>query len=155
MSRLDELRDKIDELLLKYPDETWRRNAYVHLYGVSQWAALLALKRDLSPDIASAMGMLHDISAYTSGSYENHDAKGSEMAREILSGIKGYSHDEIETIATAIFRHDKIQECHSPYDEVLKDADIMQPAIYDITKPFSPLALPRRQALLKEFNAEL
>ena len=45
-SRIERVRELVDEILLNMSDPTEGRCAYLHLYGVAQACALLALKRE-------------------------------------------------------------------------------------------------------------
>ena len=51
-TRIDTIRVKLDALLNRLEDAEQRRCAYVHLYGVGQAAALLALKRGMGRTMA-------------------------------------------------------------------------------------------------------
>lgn len=67
MHPLESLRQQIDAILRAQPDDDERRCGCVHLYGVAQAAAMLALRRGLDPTLATAAGMLHDIATYHTG----------------------------------------------------------------------------------------
>ena len=84
MSRLKDLRKHINKELNKMEDEDKRISAVAHLYGVSLAATMIAKKRGLDPELASMAGMLHDLHAYKTGSYDDHAHKGAELARKIL-----------------------------------------------------------------------
>ncbi len=45
MTRINKVREKVNSLLLSMSDEEERRAAYIHLYGVSQISAMIAMKR--------------------------------------------------------------------------------------------------------------
>ena len=60
-SRIEKVRELVDEILLNMSDPAERRCAYLHLYGVAQACALLALKRGEDVELAVIAGMLHDI----------------------------------------------------------------------------------------------
>ncbi|WAG63426.1 HD domain-containing protein [Clostridium estertheticum] len=64
MNRIEILRKYIDEILLNMTDVEERRCAYLHLYGVAQSCALIALKRGENAELATMAGMLHDIYSY-------------------------------------------------------------------------------------------
>ena len=132
MNRLENLRRHIDHLLFQLDGEPCR-NGFVHLYGVSQFAVLLARKRGMDEDLAAASGMLHDISTYTSGNSFDHAVHSASLARRILAEVGGYDKDEIETITTAILYHSKKDETHELFDELLKDADVLQHHFYNPT----------------------
>ena len=152
MNRIEHLKKRINAIIESLHDEGIRSKAYIHSYGVAQAAALLAVKRGLNPELASIAGILHDIYAYQTGSYENHDEKGAELAREILTDMDLFSSDEIEIVSSAIFHHDDRQGTHSLYDEILKDADILQPYFYQLIEPVSLPAKKRLSGMFMELN---
>lgn len=47
-------------------------------------------------------GMLHDMHAYKTGSYDDHAHKGADLAREILSELNLTSDEETDAICSAI-----------------------------------------------------
>ena len=102
-----------------------------HLYGVSEYAALLAFRRDLDPELASTCGMLHDIYQVTAGTTNKHGKKGAKVAKRILRQLGLYSDEEIFIVTTAISRHRKKRKIQEPYDEVLKDADVLSHQLYN------------------------
>jgi len=122
-NRLEKLRCIIDELIYSSQAEIGRY--FSHLYAVSRFGALLALKRNLNPEIAATCGMLHDIYQVTAGTSEQHAMEGAKVAEKILKEVNLYSNEEITLTTTAISRHSDKEIIHEPYDEVLKDADVM------------------------------
>lgn len=56
MNRIEILRKHIDEILLNMTDVEERRCAYLHLYGVAQSSALIALKRGENAELATMEG---------------------------------------------------------------------------------------------------
>jgi len=131
MNRIEIVREKVDEILLAMTDNEERRCAYLHLYGVSQACALLALKRNENVELAIIAGMLHDIYSYANMNTQDHAHKSSEMAREILDSLNLFSVDEKNLICTAIYNHSDKGMTHDSFDEVLKDADVMQHILYN------------------------
>jgi HD superfamily phosphodiesterase len=129
-NRLEVLRHEVDKLIYeKQPDKS--RYCIGHLYGVARFCVLLALKRNLNPELAATSGMLHDIYQVTAGTTENHAVKGAQVATELLKALKSYTDDEISIITTAISRHSKKRAVHEPYDELLKDADVLDHCLYN------------------------
>jgi len=61
MNRVDTLREYVDEILLNKNNDRDRRFAYVHLYGVAQACAMIAVKRGVDIELAIMAGMLHDL----------------------------------------------------------------------------------------------
>jgi HD superfamily phosphohydrolase YqeK len=64
MNRIEILRQYIDNILLNMSDVEERRCAYVHLYGVAQFCALIVLKRGENTELATMAGMLHIMPCY-------------------------------------------------------------------------------------------
>jgi len=151
INRLEGLRLRIDKLIFeKQPRNI--RYFISHLYGVQRFCTLLAMKRGLDPEIAATCGMLHDIYQVTAGTTENHAVKGAEVAEKILKATKQYSAEEINVITTAISRHSKKKKIHEPYDEVLKDGDVMDHCFYNPVFPILEKEIVRYNNLLREFG---
>jgi len=131
MGRIEKVREVVDEILVNMSDHEERRCAYLHLYGVSQACALLALKRKENVELAVIAGMLHDIYTYANLDSRDHAHKGAEMARDILDSVDIFTEDERELICTAIYNHSDKLTIHSWLDEILKDADVMQHVLYN------------------------
>jgi len=129
-NRLEKIRGIVDKLI---QENCPRSSKYftIHLYGVSEYCALLAIRRNLNPELAAVSGMLHDIYQITGGELEGHAAKGAEVAKEILQGTGDFTKKEIEIITTAITWHSKKRKVHEPYDEILKDADVLSHSLYN------------------------
>lgn len=152
MSRLKELRKRVDKKLLKMEDDDKRISAINHLYGVSLAATLIAKKRGLDPELAAMAAMMHDLHAYKTGSYDDHAHLGAELAREILKKMNLTTEEENDIICSAIYHHDDKQSVDSPMDEVLKDADVMHHIMNDLSKPIKEKEQARYDKLCKEFG---
>lgn len=154
MSRLKTLRAQVNAELLKMEDSDKMVGAIAHLYGVSLAATMIAKKRGMNPEIASMAGMLHDIYAYTAGTYTDHAHKGAEMAKEILEKLAITSPEETEMICSAIYHHDDKHVVDSPMDEILKDADVVHHTLNDISKAVKEKEQKRYDALCQEFDLQ-
>lgn len=152
MGRLKELRKYVDRQLLKMADPDKRKGAYVHLYGVSLAATLIAEKREEDTELACMAAMLHDLYAYQSGTYEDHAHKGAELARTVLDALQLTSPEETDRICSAIYHHDDKLTVDSPFDEVLKDADVMHHTMNDLAKPIKDKERARYEKLRAEFG---
>ena len=97
-------------------------------------------------------GLLHDLYAYKSGSYDDHAHKGAEYARKLLEELGITSADETDIICSAIWHHDSKAEVDSPMDEILKDADVIHHSLGDPTKEIKPHELARYNRLCIEFD---
>lgn len=131
MNRIEKVREHVDAVFLTVTDTEKRRCGYLHLYGVSQSCALIALKRNENAELATIAGMLHDIYSYSAGDTKDHAHKGSLMARKILGDMKNFDENEVRVICSAICNHSSKEITHSPFDEVLKDADVLQHSLYN------------------------
>ena len=151
MSRLKDLRKIIDAKLMDV-DETKRNSAVAHLYGVSLAGTIIAKKRGLDPELVSMAAMLHDMAAYLSGSYDDHAHKGAVLAKEILGELNQTDEEETALICSMIYHHDDKLIIDSPYDEALKDADVIHHCLNDLSKPIKEKEQKRFDSLCEEFG---
>lgn len=152
MSRLKELRKYVDAEINKMEDTNKRTSAIAHLYGVSLVATMIAKKRGLDPEIAAMAAMLHDLHAYKTGSYDDHAHKGADLAREILGELKLTNDAETDVICSAIYHHDEKLITDSPMDEALKDADVIDHCLKDVSKAVKEKEQARFDKLCAEFG---
>lgn len=150
MGRVKEIRNYINQEIMEMDNKNKIPAALEHLYGVSLSATILAKKRGIDPELAAIAGMLHDISAYKTGSYDNHAHKGADMARTILEGIGLTTKEENDMICSAIYHHDDKLIVDDPFDELLKDADVIDHSLTDPSKEIKDKEKARYQALTKE-----
>jgi len=154
MNRLEVLREFINKDLLEVEDLETRHVAYIHLYGVSQFAALLAKKRELNEEIAAMAGMLHDIYTYKEGSSLNHAKHGSVLSRIILKRLEITTEEETDLICEAIFNHSDKLNTHDSYSELLKDADVLQHHLYNPSFKTANKEIKRCEHILKELGLQ-
>ena len=152
MSRLDGVYQQVDAILHTVEDIQWRQKFCVHLYGVAECAALLAKKRGLDPELAIVSGMLHDISAAVNGNYDNHCDLSANMARDILGALGGFRPEEIDAVYAAIVNHDFRERVDAPFDEVLKDADILHPYLHSLAWPLNEPTQRRLEGIVAELG---
>jgi len=152
MNRIEKLREFIDAILLNMNDTEERRCGYIHLYGVAQACAMIANKRNLNAELATMAGMLHDLYSYQTMIRENHAHMGAALAKEILEELKITDKKETEMIYTAIYHHSDKGNIHTDFDEALKDADVFQHSLYNVTIPAQKNEKVRYMNLLKEFG---
>lgn len=130
--RINEVLTQIDEL----PNPV-----YWHLFDVSQICALLALNRDENAELAAIAGLLHDISKlhgfdrepYISqykNSDEEHPARCAVVAMKILVELDITSAEENQIICNAIRKHGDKNNIDTPFDEILKDADLFRGPLF-------------------------
>ena len=150
MSRIKDLQKQVHKVLEKIDDEDKRLKAISHLHGVALAAAVLAKKRGENAELATMAGLLHDLWAYKSGSYDDHAHLGAEYARKVLGELVTLK--EMEIICSAIYHHDSKAEVDGPLDEVLKDADVIDHSLADPTKEVKAHELARFSKLCEELG---
>ena len=152
MNRIEKLREHIDSVLLAMTDTENRRCAYLHLYSVSVLAAMIAEKRGEDAELATIAGMLHDFYPYAKSDYgDRHAQKGAVFSKEVLEQLEITTPEETEKICGAIYNHSDKGEIGTPFDEILKDADVMQHCLYNTTVPPMPHETERFEKLKEEF----
>lgn len=152
MNRVEALRNYINEILSNMKDVEERRCAYVHLYGVAQSCALIALKRNQNTELATMAGMLHDIYTYKMMDSKEHAHNGAVLAKDILTELRITNEEETELICNAIYNHSDKANTHSEFDEILIDADVMQHCLYNTSFEVMEHEKKRYEKLLKEFH---
>ena len=101
----------------------------MHLYGVGQACALIALHRGYDrkyAELAEIAGMLHDFAKYKDGVEKEHAQKSAVEVKKILSAINQFTDEEIEMVCSAISKHSDKKQVDSAFDEILKDGDELQ-----------------------------
>ena len=152
MSRIEKIRETVDEILFNMKDNEERRCAYIHLYGVAQACAMLALKRNEDIELAVIAGMLHDIYSYANMDSRDHAHKGAEMAKDLLEQSGLFTEAEQDKIYTAIYNHSDKSVVQDPLSEVLKDADVMQHYLYNPMFEAKQHEAARLESLRSEFD---
>lgn len=156
MDRLEQIRTIVDGLITNLNDENDRKFAYIHLYGVSQFAIMLAIKRKANSELCAIAAMLHDISIYALNSGRpQHAEKSAIYAKEILENTKAFTEEEIKIITHAITVHsNKLSKEDGIYAEILKDADVLSHYLYNPNIPISERDRVRLYYLLEMIKEE-
>ena len=136
-------------VLEKIEDEDKRLKAVSHLHGVA-----LAKKRGEDAALATMAGLLHDLYAYKSGSYDDHARLGADYARKLLEKLALTTPEETDVVCSAIRHHDSKDEVDGPLDEILKDADVLDHSLSDPTKAIKPHEQARYAKLCGELGLE-
>jgi len=101
--------------------ETWSG-----VSGVSSFAAMLAMRRGQSPEIAATAGLLHRYYFMKTGLPYFPGPNSAEAVRPILRDSLAYSDVELRVILRSIFYHEARALVHGPYEEIIKDAIMLQ-----------------------------
>ena len=152
MERIGAVQARVDQIIAGQTEKKEIKFGYVHLYSVSQACALLAMKRQENVELATIAGLLHDIYAYKTGTRADHAHQGAVLAKEILQETNLFSEEEIETISRAIDHHSDKDTVHTPFDEVLKDADVLQHCMIMPLAEAAPHEAARFSRLKKELG---
>ena len=96
-----------------------------HTLGVIKLATLLANKRGLSPEIVTITMVLHDHGRLLTGVWDGHDKISPPIARKILKDIGEFTPEEIDQILKLIRTHRLKDETGDPYEECIRDADVL------------------------------
>lgn len=150
MDRLEYIRGKVDQII-ENGNTNEKKYAYLHLYGVSNCATLLALKRGLDTEICALIAMLHDIAFYETGIRKDHAIKSSYRAKVILEKTEMFKEEEILIICKAIEFHSEKAKKHGPYEELIKDSEVLAQYLYNPKIPVSDNEKVRLFYLLEEF----
>lgn len=148
MTRLTLIRRRMDALTAMNPDPDARRTALIHLYGVSQACAGLALRRGVDAELAAVAGMLHDIYSCAHGYSPEHARLGAPMAQRLMEELGCFTPEEVAAVCNAIAVHSDKAGKHDPLAEVLIDADVLQHCLYDPAQPPQPAERTRFERLM-------
>ncbi len=141
----------LQEFLILTKDQ--RIEVILHSYGVFLMTKLLAKTRNLNPDLACVAGLLHDISKVVDGVDDLTHAKlGAARAKAMLGDNKLFSGNEIAIIEQAIKHHMEKVALHTPYDELLKDADVLEKYLSQTTDDWTSIHGKRLASLPREFR---
>lgn len=133
MERIFVIRDIVDSYIEKIVVDknkdlaSIKKNEYTHSYGVASIAQLLAEKRGLRVEIAAIIGHLHDIARIMYNILDDtHAEAGAKEAEKVLISTGLFDADEINIICGAITQHSNKAVVGQAYEELIKDADIME-----------------------------
>jgi len=138
LNRLFLIRDIVDDYIDKIIVDksknvvAIKKNEYTHSYGTASLAQLLAEVRGLDIEMAGVIGHLHDIGRIMYNILDETHAKVSAKEAEgILNNVDVFSVDEIKLICNAIEQHSNKTIIGGEYEELIKDADIMERYLCD------------------------
>ncbi|NLJ99650.1 MAG: HD domain-containing protein [Clostridia bacterium] len=132
MIRLEKLQRKVLEIVeaeSKITDKTREVGLHgeiIHSIGCCRLAQIAALKRNLDMEISGIIGLLHDYGRITTGSKQDHALKAKAPLELLLKDTSLFTEKEITTIITAVANHSSKNIKQGPYDELIKDVDILE-----------------------------
>lgn len=134
----------------------------MHMYSCSQLAKLLAIKRDLNPEIAGIAGAIHDLAIIETGIFKDHGLLGAKLVRDFLQNYNNkfgleygiVNEKELSIIIEATIHHsDKIAYTNNDYVELIKDVDSFDRYLHG--KETYDFYVERTNRVLKDLNFPL
>lgn len=120
-----------------------------HIMGTIHLATLLADRRGMDRELATAAMLLHDVGRLVTGRVAGHAEAGAEFARGALAEA-GFGPAELHEICQAIETHTLKAESGTPLEELVRDADVLE--VYLSGAPLPPAFVPRVEALRRELH---
>lgn len=121
----------------------------VHMASCAKIGQLLAMKRQVDPELTAIACSLHDYGRIVTGKQANHAENGYEPLKIFLVECGQLTEDEIEIVAQAARKHSSKKEIGTPLEEIVKDADVLDCYQYGQT-----LERPEQRERLKKVLAE-
>lgn len=110
---------------LVFDDPTF--DEMMHVYGTAYLCAAIAAARGLNPKLAFIIGLLHDTGRIPTDIGDGgHGPKGAELVRKLLGDTGRFTGDELDIICRAIHNHSNKKDIGTEYEEVVKDADVVE-----------------------------
>ena len=127
----------------------WER---IHLSSCAKIGQLLALKRNVDPEMASIACSLHDFGRIMTGKQANHAPAGYQPLKTFLAANSdlAFTAEEREALAQAAKNHSNKKDIGTPLEEIVKDADVL-----DCYQYGQQLKRQEQRDRLKELLAEL
>lgn len=156
-TRLEVLKEYIDKELYNIKDNDEKRCSFVHLYGVSMCCTMIAAKRGENIELAAMTGLLHDFYVYYNANdpnrvFTDHGRVGAVFVREVLNKLQLTTLEETEIICSGVANHSDKLKIDCSFDEVIKDADVLQHCLYDIDFEPDEKYEVRYERLIEEFG---
>ncbi|TYQ14590.1 UNVERIFIED_CONTAM: HD domain-containing protein [Acetivibrio alkalicellulosi] len=129
MDRIKKIMEIMNTHLIKITGEGEESgfNEMLHIYGTAYISAAIAAARGLDQELAFIAGLLHDTGRIVDNIHNGgHGPMGAETAIKLLNEIGEFSKEEIEIISCAIRNHSNKKDIGTEYDEIVKDADVLE-----------------------------
>ncbi|WP_018758026.1 CHAP domain-containing protein [Paenibacillus terrigena] len=150
--RLESVRVLVQETTITMDSVLQRQEACVHLYGVSTFASMLAKKRGQNQELAAIIGLLHDYYFYKTGINEFPGPNSADTVRPLLREMNIFTKEELTTILKAIFHQGDRSRVQGPYEEIVKDAYVLQLYFQNRNHIFSTQDVSRLRNVFRELS---
>ena len=124
--RLESVRGFIQEMLLATENPSKKHEAWVHLFGVSNFASMLAMRRGQDSEVAAIAGLLHRFYFYKTGIKDFYGPNSADTVRPILRSTQIFTDEEMSVILQSIFYQEARHLVHGAFEEIIKDAILLQ-----------------------------
>ncbi|MCP3806632.1 CHAP domain-containing protein [Paenibacillus sp. Lou8.1] len=124
--RLESVRGLVHEMLVTTENNSMKQEAWAHLFGVSNFASMLAMRRGQDVEIAAIAGVLHGFYFYKTGIKDFPGPNSADAVRPILRNTQLFTDEEQLVILRSIFYQGDRHQGHGPYEEIIKDAILLQ-----------------------------
>lgn len=146
MNRYEVIKDEVYQILTTNCFASKRKNAFEHLFSVTAMIQYLAKIRHLDLELASIIGILHDLATYKFNSSFDHANRSAIIAKDLLEKSNLFTAKEIELIFIAIKNHSNKKQIDDNYSELIKDADIL---VQYLNEPEALLSPEKKQRVDK------
>ncbi|MFQ6791591.1 MAG: HD domain-containing protein [Thomasclavelia sp.] len=146
MNRYEVIKDEVYQILTTNCFASKRKNAFEHLFSVTAMIQYLAKIRHLDLELASIIGILHDLATYKFNSSFDHANRSAIIAKDLLEKSNLFTAKEIELIFVAIKNHSNKKQIDDNYSELIKDADIL---VQYLNEPEALLSPEKKQRVDK------
>ncbi|WP_257031444.1 CHAP domain-containing protein [Paenibacillus sp. E222] len=145
LKRVELVRALVLETLLTTVNTSKNEEALFNLFGVSSFASLLAIRRQQNSEIAAIAGLLHDFYFYKIGIKYFPGPNSADSVRPILRSTQIFTDEELSVILRSIFYQKDKHRVHGPYEEIIKDAILIQMYVQNPEDLFSDIEINRLQ----------
>lgn len=144
MNEFEKMKDLFFQTIEEKCFGEYKNKAFFHSLSTCTLCQKLAIERDLDLEIASIIGLMHDIGQYISHSSYKHALKSKEFVAYHISN--DYKNKDI--VFKAIENHSDKEHIHDAYSELLKDADLLSQYLAEPDRVFPAFQQNRIQKSL-------
>ncbi|WP_339209039.1 CHAP domain-containing protein [Paenibacillus sp. FSL K6-3182] len=148
--RMESIRFFVQELISSINNEAKKQEASIRLFGVASLASMLAMKRGQDAELASTAALLHRYYDYKTGISEFCGLNSAESVRPFIRDLDLFTKEEQNIILRAIFYYEDRSRSKGPYEEILKDAYLLQLYLHQPNHCFDQGGKSRLEKVLNE-----
>lgn len=125
-----------------------KTEAISHTALVDGFVTWLGTERHQNVELLKIAALLHDYARFAQNQLGHHAQKSAGAARVILEERNEFTPAEIEKVCRAIAHHSDKDRIDSPFEDTLKDADVLASWTQNPTMPLSDCRQARLARLL-------